>query len=121
MNLPPENNPVHSAGMWQMIPQTARSAGLAVDGLHDERMDPALESQAAARLLSGLYGELGDWRLVVLAYNAGGEFVERSIRRAGTRDAFQLTERGYENDRHYLARVMAAIIIVKNADTLDLT
>ena len=72
------------------------------------------------RLLSALYAELGDWRLALLAFNAGDEFVERAINQEGTRDAFRLTELGHENDRNYLARVMAAIIIMKNEDQLSL-
>jgi hypothetical protein len=51
----------------------------------------------------------------VLAYNTGSDFVNRAIREAGTRHAFELTRLGYEKDPHYLARVMAAIIVMKNA------
>ena len=53
--------------------------------------------------------------LALLAYNGGSDFVNRSIRAAGTRDAFELTRLGYENDPHYLARVMATIIVMENA------
>jgi hypothetical protein len=120
MNLPQEMNRVHGAGVWQMIPRTARASGLTVAPGVDERLDLALESRAAARLLSSLFAELGDWRLALLAYNAGSNFVERSIREAGTRDAFRLTQLGYENDPHYLARVMAAAIIIRNARSLSL-
>jgi hypothetical protein len=119
-NLPPEANRMHSAGIWQMIPTTARMQGLAVEADHDDRLDVTLESQAAGRYLSGLFAELGDWDLAVLAYNSGKDFVESSIRKAGTRDAFRLTQLGYEYDPHYLPRVMAAIIIVKNEKQLAL-
>jgi membrane-bound lytic murein transglycosylase D len=117
--LPRRNHP--EAGIWQLRPRAARASGLTVDHANDERMNPALESQAAGIFLSGLFAELGDWRLAVLGYNAGASFVERSIRKAGTRDAFRLTQLGYMNHSHYLARVMAVIIIMKNEGSLELT
>jgi hypothetical protein len=119
-NRAQDANPGHGAGLWMFIAETARRSGLTVDGTRDERMDPALESDAAARLLSSLYGELGDWHLVLLAFNAGSAFVERAISEEGTRNAFHLTQLGRENDRGYLARVMAAIIIMKNEGRLSL-
>lgn len=114
-NRPQDGNPGHGAGLWMFIGPTARAFGLAVDPTQDERLDPALETDAAMRLLSQLMAEFGDWNLALLAYNGGSDFVNRSIREAGTRDAFELTQRGYENDPRYLARVMATIIVMKNA------
>jgi hypothetical protein len=119
-NRPQDANPWHGAGLWMFIAPTARASGLTVDGTRDERLDPALESDAAARLLSSLHAQLGDWHLVLLAFNAGNASVTRWISEVGTRDAFRLTQLGHENDRGYLARVMAAIIIMKNEDQLAL-
>jgi membrane-bound lytic murein transglycosylase D len=114
-NRPQDETPGHGAGIWMFVGPTARAFGLAVDASQDERLNPARETDAATRLLSQLMAEFGDWNLALLAYNGGSDFVNRSIREAGTRDAFELTQRGYENDPHYLARVMAAIIVMKNA------
>jgi membrane-bound lytic murein transglycosylase D len=115
---PRRNHP--EAGIWQLRPRCARASGLTVNHMHDERMDLTLESQAAGRHLSSLFAELGDWRLAVLGYNTGARFVERSIRKAGTRDAFRLTQLGHMKHSHYLARVMAVIIIMKNEESLSL-
>jgi len=117
-NLPPDANPVHGAGLWQLTAPAARSSGLTLEGGRDERMDPVLESQAAARLLSGLYAQFGDWNLALLAYNSGTAFVDRSIREAGTRDAFRLTQLRSGHDQNYVARVMAAIIVIRNMRTV---
>lgn len=114
-NRPQDGNFQHGAGLWMFIGPTARALGLAVNASQDERLNPALETDAATRLLAQLMGEFGDWNLALLAYNGGSDFVNRSIREAGTRDAFELTQRGYENDPHYLARVMATIIVMQNA------
>jgi len=112
-NRPEDGNPGHGAGIWMFIRPTAQAMGLAVDDSHDDRLSPALETDSAVRFLSGLMREFGDWNLALLAYNAGSAFVHRSIHEAGTRDAFELTQRGYEHDPHYLARVMATIIVMK--------
>lgn len=119
-NRPQDGNPRHGAGLWMFVAPTARQFGLTVDNSADQRMDAALESDAAVRMLSALYQELGDWRLALLAFNAGDEAVEGAITQEGTRDAFRLTQLGHENDPGYLPRVMAAIIIMKNEDQLSL-
>jgi hypothetical protein len=41
------------------------------------------------------------------------------MREAGTRDAFRLAQLGYEQDRGYLARVMAVAILIKNLNVLS--
>ncbi len=114
-NRPQDGNPQHGAGIWMFIAPTARAFGLEVDATEDDRLNPTLETDAAARLLSQLMAEFGDWNLALLAFNGGSDFVNRSMREAGTRDAFELARLGYENDPHYLARVMATIIVMKNA------
>jgi beta-lactamase regulating signal transducer with metallopeptidase domain len=122
-NRPQDANPRHGAGIWMFIEPTARTMSLTIDGTRDDRLNLALETDAATQLLSRLNAEFGDWGLALLAYNGGSAFVDRSIRETGTRDAFEIAQLGYERDPHYLARVMATIILMKNARLLhpDLT
>ncbi len=114
-NRPEDGNPQHGAGIWMFVQPTGRASGLQIDARRDDRLNPALESEAAARLLSRLRAEFGDWNLALLAYNGGSAAVHRAILAAGTRDAFELARRGYEHDPHYLARVMAAIILMRSS------
>lgn len=116
-NLPP-NGP-HGAGLWQLIEPTARLLGLKVDDGRDERLDVRAETRAAVRYLADLYRHFGDWNLAILAYNTGSARVEEGIRAVGSRDAWRIIDAGYENDRDYLARVMAAILIVENPSLLE--
>ena len=56
----------------------------------DQRLDPALASDAAARLLADLYAQLGDWGLAVAAYNVGAQRVELAMKAQGTSDVHAL-------------------------------
>jgi membrane-bound lytic murein transglycosylase D len=59
------------AGMWQIMPQTARTLGLRVEKNYDERLDIAKSTESVMNLMRRYYDDLGDWRLVDVAYNAG--------------------------------------------------
>ena len=60
------------AGLWQMIAITARNHGVPMRAGYDGRLSPVDSTQAAVRYLKTLHGMFaGDWRLAVMAYNAG--------------------------------------------------
>lgn len=60
------------AGIWQFMPATARASGLRIGAGYDGRLDLAMSTAAAIRLLTRL-GEVfeRDWLLVTMAYNSG--------------------------------------------------
>jgi len=60
-----------AAGMWQLMPETARSLGLHVGKNLDERLDPVASTRAALTYLKKLYAIFNDWTLVLAAYNCG--------------------------------------------------
>ena len=59
------------AGMWQIMPRTARTMGLDIGDGYDGRLDPAASTEAVMAMLKGYHDELHDWRLVDMAFNAG--------------------------------------------------
>jgi membrane-bound lytic murein transglycosylase D len=81
---------VGAVGPWQLMPQTARDLGLKVNRNIDERKNYYKSTRAAALYLRDLYNELGDWLLVIAAYNGGTANVYHAIRRSGSRDFWQL-------------------------------
>jgi len=66
-----------AAGVWQLMPATARAYGLRVDERVDERLDPEKSARAAARLLRDEYGRFGSWTKAVASYNCGPSRVNR--------------------------------------------
>ncbi len=64
-------SPKGAAGIWQLMPETARSLGLVVNKKVDERLDPVKSTLAAVKYLKNLYKIFGDWKLVLASYNAG--------------------------------------------------
>jgi membrane-bound lytic murein transglycosylase D len=117
-NLPHNGNPHHGAGFWMFIAPTARRFGLQVNATVDERLDGEKETVAAMSLLTENYQRFGSWEIALLAYNAGEERVENAIATQGTRDPWALVRAGVETDKGYLARVMAAVLILANRESL---
>jgi membrane-bound lytic murein transglycosylase D len=79
-----------AVGPWQLMDYEARRFGLKVGGRGDERMDYYKSTHVAAKLMKELYDEFGDWLLVVAAYNGGSGRVRQAIRRAGSKDFWDL-------------------------------
>ena len=80
---------VHSAekaaGIWQIVPLTARDIGIAHNQWFDGRADIVKSTDAAIDYLSYLNAEFhGDWLLTLAAYNAGPGRVRSAIRRNET-------------------------------------
>ncbi len=76
------------AGMWQIMPATARAVGLKITPDYDGRLDALASSTAALKLLARYHTEFGDWRLADMAFNAGEYRMKRAL---GERDAHALS------------------------------
>lgn len=77
---------VGAAGMWQFMRGTGRLYGLKIDYVIDERRDPILATDAAARFLASNYRELKSWPLAITAYNHGVYGMKRAVKQTGSRD-----------------------------------
>jgi len=61
---------VGAAGVWQFMPGTGKHY-MDVNGTIDERLDPILAADGAARYLSQAHGKLRSWPLAITSYNHG--------------------------------------------------
>jgi membrane-bound lytic murein transglycosylase D len=85
---PGARSPHGPAGLWQFIALTARNHKVPVRAGYDGRLSPVDSTDAAVRYLRTLHGMFaGDWRLAVMAYNAGEYRVLGALKRAGQRPA----------------------------------
>ncbi len=88
-----QSNALSSAGAvgpWQLMPGTARELGLTVTQSRDDRMDLNKSTHAAAKFLSQLYENLGDWLLVIAAYNGGPARIEQITKKRGSHDFWKI-------------------------------
>ena len=83
---------VGAAGIWQFMPRTGRSFGMAVNSIVDERRDPVTATRGAAKYLSGAFRELGNWPLALTSYNHGVGGVRKKVKQFGTSDIVTLIE-----------------------------
>ncbi|HEX5626181.1 MAG TPA: transglycosylase SLT domain-containing protein [Saprospiraceae bacterium] len=81
---------VGAAGIWQLMPGTARILKLRVDEKLDQRLDPYLATHAAARYFKTLYGMFNDWSLVLAAYNCGENRVKDLVASTGAKDFWEI-------------------------------
>lgn len=110
--LPQATSRAGAAGIWQLMPATARAYGLEVSPWVDERRDPVRSTQAAARHLHDLHTELGSWHLAAAAYNCGSARLRRAVGRARSDKAYWIhRDRLPAETREYVPKLLAAVRI----------
>ena len=112
---------VGAAGLWQLMPDTARSYGLRVDAWVDERRDPERATRAAAHMLRDLHTRFGSWDLALAAYNMGYAALLRAMRKYNTNDFERIAslEAGLPFETtSYVPRILAATIGARNVTAL---
>ena len=121
MLVPKAVSGARAAGLWQLMPVTAREMGLRVDGVVDERLDLYRSTEAAVVMLKGLYQQFGDWHLALAAYNCGPGRVRRAIRQAGGHTHYPKVQRFLPREsQQYVAAYVAAAYTVNYYDDYGL-
>jgi membrane-bound lytic murein transglycosylase D len=121
---PTIRSPAGAAGLWQFMPDGGRIYGLRVDRWLDERLDPALSSQGAARYLSDLHRRFGGWELALAAYNMGYGGMLSAIRKYNTNDFWELSrfEAGIPWETTlYVPKIIAFAVVGENPAAFGLT
>lgn len=96
-----------AAGIWQLMPATARTLGLRITAKEDQRRNIYKSTTAAAKYLNSLYKEFDDWLLAVAAYNCGTGNVHKAIKKASSRDFWKLQYFLPKESREHVKRFIA--------------
>lgn len=102
-----------AVGPWQFMPSTARLMGLKVTSKVDERRNYVKSTHAAAKYLKQLYNDLGDWLLVIAAYNGGPGRVTSAIRRSGSDNFWKLQYNLPAESRNHVKKFIATHFIME--------
>ena len=111
---------VGATGLWQFMFATAKGYGLKMDSFVDERKDPIQASYAAAAYFRDAYAELGDWLLAIAAYNCGRGNVDRAIKKANSRDFWDIRPFLPMETRNYVPAFIAAVYVMNFSKAHDI-
>lgn len=119
-NLPPHPYAA-TAGLWQFIPQTAKSFGLVVTATRDDRLDPQLSTLAATRYLHALHTQFPNWQLTLAAYHYGEVPLQEVLQQYNTDDIWYIVEQDpkFAELKRYLSITNATIIIMSEPALLQ--
>jgi membrane-bound lytic murein transglycosylase D len=112
-------SPMRAAGLWQMMPGTARGYGIQMNNYYDGRRDIYAATNSALDYLSKLSNDFaGDWLLVFAAYNTGEGNVGKAIdnNKRSNKNTNYWSLRLHSETHEYVPRLLALSHIIKNAE-----
>jgi membrane-bound lytic murein transglycosylase D len=113
-----------AAGLWQIIPGTARRFGIRQNWWYDGRRDVVDSTNGALEYLAYLHTLMnGDWWLAVASYNSGEGNVQKAVRanQAKGRPIDFWNLKLSKETSSYVPKLIALVEIVKNPEAFGLT
>ncbi len=107
-----------ASGMWQFTMSTGKEF-LRIDYIIDERRDPILAAEAAARLLKKNHNLLGSWPVALTAYNYGASGMRRALNQeGGYENIFKNYRKGHFKfaSRNFYSEFLAAVKVAKTQE-----
>ena len=104
-----------AAGLWQLMPPYAKSAGLFMSGGVDERYHIERATEAACKYLADAKARLGSWTLAAASFNAGIAGVSRRLEKQGVNSYYDLFLP--DETMRYVFRVLAFKLIASDPET----
>lgn len=111
------------SGMWQIMPSTANAIGIRVDKNFDGRLDVPAATDAIMALLSRYHDDLGDWRLVDYAFNAGEFGIKRVVSQHGSPPDEPVIPKMPVKPvtREHLVKLLAIACVIREPDRFDVS
>jgi len=113
-------SPAGAAGMFQLMPATARRFGLSL-WPRDQRYQTEPSANASAQYLKYLHDRFKDWRLALAAYNAGEGRVQKLLDRYKTDSYDAIAEHLPAETQMYVPRVEAILLQREGANLEQLS
>lgn len=110
---PDAESPAGARGLFQFMPATAERFGI-LSETEDRRTEAESSARAAARYLSILHKQFGNWRLALAAYNAGEGRVQRLLEKHNARSFEEIADHLPSETRLYVPKVMATLLVREN-------
>lgn len=106
-----------AVGMWQFMENSVRPF-LRLSEYLDERYDPWLSTKAGIAKLKDNHRYFNDWLIAIAAYNCGNGAMSRSIKKAGTKDYWELVEKKAlpKQTAEYIPKLIAIADIAGNPE-----
>ncbi|WP_185857985.1 lytic transglycosylase domain-containing protein [Blattabacterium cuenoti] len=99
---------VGAQGIWQFMYETGKIYNLHVNSILDERNDPIQSTESACKYLKFLYKKIGNWELVLAAYNAGPGTVKKILQRSkNKKDFWELWDLFPKETQNYVPKFIA--------------
>ena len=99
-----------AAGLWQLMPGTARDFDLEVGNHVDERYHIEKSTQAACKYLKQAYSRFHNWETVAASYNAGQGRISQQLEKQYVDNALDLQL--VEDTARYTYRILAAKLLL---------
>ena len=116
--VPPHGR--RGAGMWQIVPVTARTLHLPIRHDYDARLDRIASTRAVMAMLRGYHRRWHDWRLVDMAYNAGQYRIRRLQPRGPAPAMPVLPDLAVSRiTRDHLAQLLAIACVIRDPQRFD--
>ncbi len=114
---PKAKSRVGAMGLWQFMPATGKMYSLNINRDIDDRMDPELSTDAAAKYIKSLYRMFGDWEMALAAYNCGPGNVRKAIRRSGGKKTFwEVYNYLPKETRSYVPQFQAMMYVLRHTE-----
>lgn len=78
---PYAHSTVGAAGLWQLMPETAKDLNIKQSKYFDGRREIRTSTRAAAKYLTRQYRRFGNWEMALAAYHLGPTAVQRRLNR----------------------------------------
>jgi membrane-bound lytic murein transglycosylase D len=114
---PKAKSRVGAMGLWQFMPATGKMYSLNINTDVDDRMDPELSTDAAAKYIKSLYRMFGDWEMALAAYNCGPGNVRKAIRKSGGKKTFwEVYNYLPKETRSYVPQFQAMMYVLRHTE-----